>query len=111
MAALKKKKFDNVINLEADKILWQMHFTHVKISLLCYCHVLTTILYFSSKLSIIPVTSYEQTKQKSDAQDEYEFEVRSDSKPNGAPIAGADGVDGVDQKKDGKAPVEAVRQY
>ena len=57
------------------------------------------------------MTSYEQTKQKSDAQDEYEFEVRSDGKPNGAPIAGADGVDGVDQKKDGKAPVEAVRQY
>ena len=57
------------------------------------------------------MTSDELTKQKSDAQDEYEFEVRSDGKPNGAPIAGADGVDGVDQKKDGKAPVEAVRRY
>ena len=90
-----------------------MNFTHANISFLCCCHVLATILYFSSKLSIIPVTSYEheQTKQKSAAQDEYEFEVRSDGKPNGAPIAGADGVDGVDQKKDGKAPVEAVRQY
>ena len=88
-----------------------MNFTHAKISLLCCCHVLTTILYFSSKLPIIPVTSDELAKQKSDAQDEYEFEVRSDGKPNGAPIAGADGVDGVDQKKDGKAPVEAVRRY
>ena len=65
--------------------------------------------YFPSKLSIIPVTSYEHTKQKSDAQDEYEFEVRSDGRPNGVPIPGADDVDGAEQKRDGKAPVEAVR--
>ena len=37
--------------------------------------------------------------------------MRSDGKHNGVPIAGADVGDGSDKKKDGKAPVEAVRQY
>ena len=70
---------------------------------------LTELAIFNQILNIKSRAPIEQKARKCDAQDEYEFEVRSDTVDGKGTGAAGDPGGKDKEKKDGKTPVEAVR--